>query len=119
GNKKQLENLLQDVHFIGKKRGNGFGQVSSVLVESIPEDYSLIDKEGYPSRVIPVSELGALKIDEDKKNISLHAYIPPYSNPKNRVISYVPKINLPALEPGIEDIEDEFDEDMEGEFYFD
>jgi len=112
GNKEEIEKLLQNLHFIGKKRGIGYGQISSISVDVINEDYSLIDSEGYPSRVIPLSEAEGLNVPDNKRNIMLHSYKPAYYNPKNRVVCLTPRLNIPKLVVDSVDDEDEFDEEI-------
>lgn len=41
GDKDAVEDLLADVQFIGKKHHQGYGEVSSILVEDAPEDWSI------------------------------------------------------------------------------
>src|SRR5699024_12313462 len=102
----------QNLHVIGKKRGIGYGQISSISVDVINEDYSLIDSEGYPSRVIPLSEAEGLNVPDNKRNIMLHSYKPTYYNPKNRVVCLTPRLNIPKLVVDSVDDEDEFDEEI-------
>ena len=116
GNQEAIETLLKDLHFIGKKRGIGFGEIAYINIEENENDYSLIDMDGSPSRVIPLSEADKLNIDESKKNILLYPYIPAYANIKNRVMCIAPSSNLPHIQENIIDEEDEFDE--EDEIYF-
>lgn len=114
GNKEAIETLLENLHFIGKKRSVGFGQIAEINVESIDVDYSLVDMNGYPSRVIPLSEIDNLNINEQKKIINFNTYKPSYANPDNRILCVTPKSNLPHIHESefIEELEDEFDEDI-------
>jgi hypothetical protein len=61
GKKEIIEDLLQDLKFLGKKTAIGYGQVSSFLVEKITEDKSIFLAENTPARPISVKNYPFLK----------------------------------------------------------
>ncbi|MCT7487088.1 hypothetical protein N5T98_10855 [Aliarcobacter cryaerophilus] len=52
GDYKYIEKLLQNLNFIGKKTSIGWGKISSIEMEELKEDYSLLKNE-IPSRHLP------------------------------------------------------------------
>ncbi len=82
GDVAQIEGLLQDMHFVGKKARQGFGQVTSWDLFDVPEDLSLwrsVQGRDIPMRPIPVEvwqeDLGKSLQD---LSIGLTACEPPY-----------------------------------------
>jgi len=61
GKKKIIEDLLQDLKFLGKKTAVGYGQVSSFMVETIADDKSMFLDENTPARPISVKNYPPLK----------------------------------------------------------
>lgn len=49
--------LLNSLTHIGNRIGAGYGEVRNIDIKKINEDYTLIDKNGYVARYIPVSEI--------------------------------------------------------------
>jgi hypothetical protein len=86
GDRSEIERLLANVEFIGKRRGSGFGQVKNWRVE--PGEYDgLLGLNNNPLRPIPEvlyeGNDSALKIEASWK--------PPYWEPAHRAICYVPE----------------------------
>lgn len=52
GDYEYIENLLQNLNFIGKKTSIGWGKIFSIEMEELKEDYSLF-KDNIPSRHLP------------------------------------------------------------------
>jgi hypothetical protein len=87
GDGAAIERLVSDVDFIGKRRGSGFGEVSSWSVE--PDDLDgVVGPFGEPLRPVPVEmfegDKDALKVDA--------AWRPAYWHPENRATCYAPEL---------------------------
>lgn len=86
GRRAEIERLLANVEFIGKRRGSGFGQVKNWKVEQGEYD-GLLGLNQNPLRPIPEALYegndSALKIETSWK--------PPYWEPTHRAICYVPE----------------------------
>ncbi len=87
GNPEAVEKLLSDVRFIGKRRGSGFGEVSSWSIE--PGDFDgIVGPFGEPMRPVPVrmftGDGASLKVDA--------AWRPAYWHPENRAVCYAPDL---------------------------
>ena len=89
GDAEQVEALLRTVHFIGKRRASGFGDVSSVEITPSDSD-GIVDLAGAPLRPVPVELFTG-----DKRSIRGDAaWKPAYWRPENRAICYLPAPNL-------------------------
>lgn len=82
GEYEEIINLLNNhIYYVGKKASQGYGEIKSIIVEKINEDYSLF-KDGVPTRPIPVEACHEyLDIAAEKNlrlNIAKHAILPPY-----------------------------------------
>ena len=87
GDGDAVEMLLSGTHFIGKRRGSGFGEVSSWSVEQ--GDFNgIIGPFGEPLRPVPIDrfdgDAGSLKVDA--------AWRPAYWHPENRAICFAPEL---------------------------
>lgn len=86
GDGEAVERLLSEVKFIGKRRGSGFGEVSSWLIE-IGDFDGVVGPLGDPLRPVPLEMFtgnkDALKVDA--------AWRPAYWHPENRAICYAPQ----------------------------
>jgi len=69
---------------IGTRINAGYGQVKGIEIKP-SEDYSLIAKDGYPARNIPVSEIKG----DPRWQILRGIYKPPYWNYEDPVLCYV------------------------------
>jgi len=85
GDLDQIEGLLGDLPFIGKKRAQGFGQVAGWSVEETELD-PLLDESGAPRRPIPDH---LFKGDKGLPKQDL-AWKPAYWNLENRAPCYAP-----------------------------
>lgn len=85
GNMHEIERLLQDCHYIGKKRSQGFGEIKRIIVSETGQAWHSWSEEGKPTRAIPVAKSNIGKITKETGGISLAqmAYRPPYWHPKN------------------------------------
>jgi CRISPR type IV-associated protein Csf3 len=85
GDAQAVEQWLRQVHFIGKRRASGFGQVQSLRIEPDELD-GVTGFFGEPLRPVPVElfkgDPHALKADA--------AWRPAYWDPVNRAICHVP-----------------------------
>lgn len=77
--------LLRDLPFIGKKRAQGFGEVSNWDAELADLD-PLLDEAGHPRRPIPVDMFQG----DRSLPISDAAWKPAYWNPAHRAPCYAP-----------------------------
>jgi hypothetical protein len=87
GDGAAIERFVSDVNFIGKRRGSGFGEISSWSVE--PDDLDgVVGPFGEPLRPVPVEmfegEKDALRVDA--------AWRPAYWHPENRAVCYAPEL---------------------------
>jgi CRISPR type IV-associated protein Csf3 len=86
GDGEVIERLVSDVHFIGKRRGSGFGEVAGWSVAAGDLD-GVIGPFGDPLRPVPVDlfkgDQSAIKLDA--------AWRPAYWHPKNRAICFAPE----------------------------
>ena len=87
GDGEAVERLLSDASFIGKRRGSGFGEVTSWSVVAGDLD-GIVGPFGEPLRPVPVEmfegDKEALKVDA--------AWRPAYWHPENRGICYAPEL---------------------------
>ena len=88
GDASAVERLMSGVHFIGKRRANGFGEIKSFSIEQADLD-GLLGNFGEPLRPIP-EELFA----GDKTSLRADAaWKPAYWHPDNRAICFVPPLS--------------------------
>lgn len=89
GDAAEVERMLQDVAFIGKRRASGFGQVSGMHIES-DELNGVTGYFGEPLRPVPV-EIFRETFDGDASSLRADAaWRPAYWHPDNRAICHVP-----------------------------
>ena len=99
GKKEIIEDLLQDLKFIGKKTAIGYGQVSSFLVETIPEDKSVFLAKNTPARPISVKNYPSL---ENARIIYYNSKVPYWAN-WSKEACYMPNSSLiETIYPGKE-----------------
>jgi hypothetical protein len=99
GKREIIEDLLQDLKFIGKKTAIGYGQVSSFLVETIPEDKSVFLAKNTPARPISVKNYPSL---ENARIIYYNSKVPYWAN-WSKEACYMPNSSLTeTIYPGKE-----------------
>lgn len=77
GDKAEIERLLQNIAYLGKKSSQGYGEVSEWIVEVIDDDKSIFDS-GKLMRIIPVLNYVSNDYEvSDEMNIAECAVIPP------------------------------------------
>ena len=86
GDKKELERLLDNISFIGKKTSIGSGKILMVEIDRIDEDYSFF-KDNHVMRPIPIKF--KLPIFEGM-TIQRQSFKPPYWDKNNMAMCYVP-----------------------------
>jgi len=85
GDASAVERLISGVHFIGKRRANGFGEIRSFSIEPAELD-GLLGNFGEPLRPTPEAYFAG-----DKKSLRVDAaWKPAYWHPDNRAICFVP-----------------------------
>jgi hypothetical protein len=85
GDREQIQLLLSEVEFIGKRRASGFGQVSNLIIEESDID-GVSGLFGEPLRPVPVDMFNG-----DKSSLRADAaWRPAYWHPLNRTVCYVP-----------------------------
>ena len=85
GDRGQIQLLLSEVEFIGKRRASGFGQVSNLVIEESEID-GVSGLFGEPLRPVPVDMFNG-----DKSSLRADAaWRPAYWHPLNRTVCYVP-----------------------------
>ena len=86
GDGEKIQQLVEGVSFIGKRRANGFGEVSQWVIEQGDLD-GLTGIENEPLRPIPLDlfqgDPSSLKVDA--------AWKPAYWDPANRAVCYAPE----------------------------
>jgi len=86
GDGDAVERLLSGVHFIGKRRGSGFGELSGWSIEPGELD-GIVGPFGEPLRPVPVEmfsgDTSSLKVDA--------AWRPAYWHPENRSVCFAPE----------------------------
>lgn len=82
GKTEQVKQLLTNLHYIGKKGNQGFGQVNNVDILESDDDYSLV-YNGQPARPIPTDVWNRLEQRTDHSLIRLEAFKPPYFEAEN------------------------------------
>ena len=86
GDPEKTERLLSDVHFIGKRRGSGFGEVKGWQIE--PSEFNGVTGPfDEPMRPVPVEQF---KGDTDSLKVDA-AWRPAYWHPENRAVCYAPR----------------------------
>lgn len=86
GDVDQIQKLLSDVEFIGKRRASGFGQVSSLQIEVADVD-GVTGHFGEPLRPVPLELFNG-----DKTEVRVDAaWRPAYWHPLNRAICFAPE----------------------------
>jgi len=90
GDKEKIENLLELVTGLGKKRSHGFGQVSLWEVTEIENDWSLVkdDELMKPVPSIVFKELGITKF----YNVLRWGWKPPIWLPENKALCMMPEV---------------------------
>jgi len=86
GDLEKTRELLEDISFIGKRRGSGFGEVKTWRFEPSSLD-GLLDAFDAPVRPIPIDRI---KGDESWLKLDT-AWRPAYWHPENRAICYAPE----------------------------
>lgn len=85
GDTKRIEGLVSGIHFIGKRRANGFGEVAGYSIEPADLD-GLLGSFDEPLRPIPeplfTGDTSSLRADA--------AWKPAYWHPENRAVCFVP-----------------------------
>ena len=88
GDVEKVEKLLRTVRFIGKRRASGFGEVTSLELNSSETD-GVVSQFGEPLRPVPLElftgDKSAIRGDA--------AWKPAYWRPENRAICYLPSPN--------------------------
>ncbi|MBK7519384.1 MAG: hypothetical protein IPJ33_15625 [Gammaproteobacteria bacterium] len=87
GDADRIRALLESVHFIGKRRASGFGEVARWEVEPGELD-GVTGIDGEPLRPVPIDLFtgnpGSIKVDT--------AWRPAYWHPAHRAICYAPEV---------------------------
>lgn len=87
GDKEQIQVLLSELEFIGKRRASGFGQVANLVIEDADID-GVTGFFGEPLRPVPTEmfsgDKSALRADT--------AWRPAYWHPLNRAVCFVPTL---------------------------
>ena len=86
GDKKELERLLSNISYIGKKTSIGSGKILNYRIESIEEDYSFF-KDNHVMRPVPTKFNIPLV---EGMIIQMQSYKPPYWDKDNMAMCYVP-----------------------------
>ena len=89
GNKDIINNLLENVRFIGKKGNMGFGKIKNFIIEEIGKDKSFMIDETTPSKPLPCD-----RFDVNTKKVALYRTIPPYYEKEGIVPCYMPTRSL-------------------------
>ena len=85
GHREQIQSLLSEVEFIGKRRASGFGQVANLVIEDSDND-GVVGLFGEPLRPVPLEMFSG-----DKSSLRADAaWRPAYWHPMNRTVCYVP-----------------------------
>jgi len=90
GTRYQVEPLLNDVSGLGKKRSQGFGQVSKWVVKEVKDDWSLV-REGELMKPVPnvvFKELGITQL----YNLLQWGWKPPIWLPENKNLCFMPEV---------------------------
>lgn len=87
GDPAEVEKLIENVTFIGKRRGSGFGEVSRWRIEP-GELNGVVGHFGEPMRPVP---LDLFTGDKDELKVDA-AWKPAYWHPKNRGLCYAPRL---------------------------
>jgi hypothetical protein len=86
GDGEAIQRLLEEVHFIGKRRASGFGEVTAWAVDQGELD-GVVGVVGEPLRPVPLElfdgDPDSLKVDA--------AWKPAYWHPAHRAICYAPE----------------------------
>lgn len=79
GDAEQCRLMLESLTFIGKRRGQGFGEISSVAVTTVDE-HPLLDACGMVRRPIPVTQLHCISgaAAQDKQRLAYVATAHPF-----------------------------------------
>ena len=85
GDIKRIEELISGIHFIGKRRGSGFGEIAGFSIEPADLD-GLLGPFAEPLRPIPE---GLFKGDTRSLRADA-AWKPAYWHPESRAVCYVP-----------------------------
>lgn len=88
GDRKRVKTLLELLPGIGKKVGQGFGQIDSIRIHSTASDLSLAFPDGTPTRPIPSriwQGAGLADVNED-----MATWHPPYWRQSNANLCQVP-----------------------------
>lgn len=87
GDGEAIQRLLHGVHFVGKRRASGFGEVADWKVDQGEFD-GVVGAMGEPLRPVPLElfngDRNSLKVDT--------AWKPAYWNPAHRAICYAPEV---------------------------
>lgn len=83
GNPVEIEELLQNWNFLGKKTAQGYGQIKKITIHPLGQnqhDWSCYDENGNPTRAIPVevNNVGDFSKLLPKISIIMSTYHPPY-----------------------------------------
>jgi len=90
GNQEEIERLLSNCHFVGKKRSQGYGEIREIIISDTDTDWSCWHENGKPSRAIPITPEQMMDLaKKGEKIISVGmAYKPPYWHPDNKTFCY-------------------------------
>ena len=91
GDKQELERLLKQCNYIGKKRSYGNGQVSQWDVIPIESDYHLF-KDGNLMRPMPYKLIAPLLDKKIKYDLLQWGWKPPVNIPENQSLCALPTI---------------------------
>jgi hypothetical protein len=84
GDIRQVRSLLKGLRGIGKKVGLGYGSIKKIDVVPVEEDNSIFVR-GKLVRIVPAAEMYI-----PDAQIEMVSYRPPYWDPQNQAICYVP-----------------------------
>lgn len=89
GDVNKVADLLNDLidGGIGARTGVGYGRVRNIEIRK-SNDYTLIDADGYPARILPVDEI---KASDPRWPVDVSTYTPPYWYGE-KVMCYLPPL---------------------------
>ncbi len=90
GDKNIIEHLCSRIHAVGKKQSIGYGIVSDIRIDTIPEDKGFILSKGNPSKPVPASLFKNAVTDR----IAFYRTTPPYYLPTDKQCCYMPSTAL-------------------------
>lgn len=95
GAAEQCRRMLESLTFIGKRRGQGFGEISSVAVTTVDE-HPLLDACGMVRRPIPVTQLSLISgaAAQDKQRLAYAATAHPFWGSDAALCAIPPEADL-------------------------